>query len=126
MKAREVMTRNVATVREDASIYEAMSILISEGVTGLPVVSRDGSLIGIVTEKDMLTLLNNPGIDHVTAGHLMTKKLICFDEGDDLTDINTCLKENNFRRVPILSHGKLVGIISRTDVMKAILRGRCK
>ena len=124
MKARDIMTKNVVTVREDISVYEAMKMLISEGITGLPVVSRDGDLSGIVTEKDMLTLLNNPRIDHVTAGHVMTTNTICFDENDDLTEIIKCLKENNFRRVPILSHGKLVGIISRTDIMKTILQER--
>ena len=124
MKAKDIMTRKVVTVREDVPIYEAMRVLISEGITGLPVTTRDGDLSGIVTEKDMLTLLNNTRIDHVTAGHIMTRNAICFDENDDLTEINNCLKKNNFRRVPILSHGKLVGIISRTDIMKAILRER--
>jgi len=100
VKAREIMTRNVATVREDVSIYEAMRVLISEGITGLPVITRDGDLSGIVTEKDMLTLLNNPRIDHVTAGHLMTRNAICFDENDNITDINNCLKKNHFRRCP--------------------------
>ena len=124
MKARDIMTRNVATVREDVSIYEAMRMLVSEGITGLPVVTRGGVFSGIVTEKDMLTLLNNPRIDHVTAGHLMTRNVITFEDNDDIADINTCLKKNNFRRVPILSDGKLVGVISRTDIIKTILRER--
>ena len=122
--ARDVMTRDVLTVSEDTPIYVAMQLLLEDQVTGLPVVDSDRRLVGIVTEKDMLTLLNNNRIDHVTVGHLMTKDVVSFAENDDLSEINKCLKEKSFRRVPILADGKLVGIVSRTDIMKAILRGR--
>ena len=123
-RARDVMTRDVLTVSEDTPIYVAMQLLLADQVTGLPVVDSDRRLVGIVTEKDMLTLLNNNRIDHVTVGHLMTKDVVSFAENDDLSEINKCLKEKSFRRVPILADGKLVGIVSRTDIMKAILRGR--
>ncbi|MBT3293787.1 MAG: CBS domain-containing protein [Verrucomicrobia bacterium] len=118
------MTKDVLTVSEDTPIYVAMQLLVADHVTGLPVVDREGTLVGIVTEKDMLTLLNNDRIGHVTAGDLMTRDVVSFLESDDLAEINKCLKEKSFRRVPILSDGKLVGIVSRSDIMKAILRER--
>ncbi|MFC1497929.1 HPP family protein [Verrucomicrobiota bacterium] len=123
-KARDIMTKNVITVSEDTPIYVAMELLLADSVTGLPVIDKDGTLVGIVTEKDMLTLLNNSRIDHVTAGDLMTRDVISFSENDDLSEINKCLKEKSFRRVPILSGKRLVGIVSRTDIMKSILRER--
>jgi len=123
-KARDVMTKQVLTVSEDTPIYVAMQLLVADHVTGLPVLDGDGKLIGIVTEKDMLTLLSNNRINHVTAGDLMTRNVVSFRESDDLSEINKCLKEKSFRRVPILEDGKLVGIVSRTDIMKAILRER--
>jgi CBS domain-containing protein len=123
-KARDLMTKDVLAVSEDTPIYVAMQLLLADNVTGLPVPDKHGTLVGIVTEKDMLTLLNNNRIDHVTAGDLMTRDVVSFRESDDLAEINNCLKKNSFRRVPILSGGKLVGIVSRTDIMKAILRER--
>jgi len=123
-KARDIMTKGVITVSEDTPIYVAMQLLLADRVTGLPVLARDGTLVGIVTEKDMLTLLSNDRIDHVTAGDLMTRDVISFSESDDLSVINDCLKKASFRRVPILSKGRLVGIVSRTDIMKAILQDR--
>ena len=123
-RARDVMTRDVITVSEDTPIYVAMQLLLADNVTGLPVVDKLGKLVGIVTEKDMLMLLNNSKIDHVTAGDLMTKDVVSFSENDELAEINKCLKEKSFRRVPILSDGRLVGIVSRTDIMKTILRER--
>ncbi len=125
-KARDIMTKNVITVSESTPRYVAMELLLADNVTGLPVLDRDGTLVGIVTEKDMLTLLNNNRIEHVTAGDLMTRDVVSFRESDDLSEINKCLKERSFRRVPILSGGKLVGIVSRTDIMKVILRERRK
>lgn len=118
------MTKDVLTVSAETPIYVAMQLLLADKVTGLPVVDQGGVLVGIVTEKDMLVLLNNPDIGHVTAGDLMTRDVISFGENDDIGEINACLKEKSFRRVPILSGGKLVGIVSRTDIMKAILRER--
>ncbi len=122
--ARDIMTKDVLTVSEETPIYVAMQLLLADKVTGLPVVDQGGVLVGIVTEKDMLVLLNNPDIGHVTAGDLMTRDVVSFGESDDISEINACLKEKSFRRVPILSNGKLVGIVSRTDIMKAILRER--
>ena len=125
-KARDIMTKDVLTVSEDTPIYVAMQLLIADKVTGLPVLGTGGKLVGIITEKDMLALLNNTRIDHVTVGDLMTRDVVSFKESDDITKINQCLKEKSFRRVPILSHGKLVGIVSRTDIMQTILRERRK
>jgi len=124
--AQQVMTRNLVTVREDMPIYEAMKILAEQNITGLPVVSADDRVVGIVSEKDMLKLLYGPHIKQGAVSEIMTRDVVCFDENDDLVDICECLIQKHFRRVPILSEGKLVGIISRRDIIKFILELRTK
>jgi CBS domain-containing protein len=105
-------------VRENANLLEIIRVLVGNKVTGLPVVSADRSLLGIVTEKDILgVLLWDKGAKEKTAEELMTTEIVSFDVEEDLMNIFKCLVESSFRRVPILSDGKLAGIISRADII---------
>ena len=116
--AKSIMSRKITTVTEDANIRHVMRLLSENQVTGLPVVSEDMSLLGIVTEKDILEeLLYGKDVKTKTAGDLMTADIVSFDENEDLMTIFRTLVEDNFRRVPILSNGKLAGIISRRDII---------
>jgi CBS domain-containing protein len=116
--AKDIMSKNVAAVREDANVIDIIRHLVENQVTGLPVVSEDQRLLGIVTEKDILEiLLHDKDVKEKTAKDLMTTEITCFDEDEDLMKIFKCLVESNFRRVPILSDGKLVGIVSRSDII---------
>lgn len=120
------MNTSVITISQDEDIYEAMRMMALNNVTGLPVIDDDGTLLGIITEKDILVLLCNSledaGMDRAvgTVGQFMTRRVICFGPQDSLADIAECLSTNDFRRVPILDHGKLAGIISRKDVIRYI------
>ncbi|MGA1869421.1 MAG: CBS domain-containing protein [bacterium] len=123
--AKTAMSRNIIIIKEDTLIYDAMKILIDHNITGIPVVTDDMKIVGIVSEKDLLRPLdNNESIGRLTVSCVMTRDVITFDEDDELIDICRCLVGNEFRRVPILSNGKLVGIITRRDVIKYILEGR--
>ena len=123
-KASSIMTKDVLTVSEGTPIHEAMRILVDNNVTGLPVVSEDMRLVGMISEKDMLNSLYNEHIQDALVKEVMTRDIVTFDENDDLADVCECLIENNFRRVPILSEGKLAGIVSRRDIIKFILKLR--
>lgn len=117
--AKDIMTKEVSTVRQDAKITSVIRLLVQKRVTGVPVVSEDMHLLGVVTEKDILkTLRYDPDIKGKTAADLMTSDIISFDENDGLMEVFESLVESNFRRVPILSEGKLVGIVSRRDIIK--------
>jgi CBS domain-containing protein len=124
--AKDVMKSGLLTVRTSTPVYEAMEILATKNVTGLPVVDDYMNLLGIVSEKDILKLLYDPNARPGLAEEYMTTGVIGFDEGTSLFEICDCLINNNFRRVPILKHGKLVGIISRTDIMAYIMKNRSR
>ena len=118
IRAKSIMSRKIMTVTEDANIRHVMKLLSENKVTGLPVVSEDMALLGIVTEKDILeVLLYGKDVKSKTAGDLMTADIVSFEEDEDLMIIFRTLVEDNFRRVPILSDGKLTGIISRRDLI---------
>ena len=119
IRAKDVMSKRVATVSQEANIKEVIRLLVENTVTGLPVLSEDDRLVGIVTEKDILRmLLYDRDVKEKTAADLMTAEIVSFDEDEDLMKIFKCLVEGEFRRVPILSEGKLAGIISRADIIK--------
>jgi CBS domain-containing protein len=120
LKAKDIMTTDVLAVAKDADIYQAIRTMVQNNVTGLPVIDEDGTLVGIVTERDVLRLLyeveDRPG----RVEDFMTEAVVAFDQEVDIETVANGLAGNPFRRVPILHEGKLVGIISRKDVIKQI------
>jgi len=123
-KAKTIMSKGVVYVKRDTEVYEAIRTLEENNVTGLPVVNDDMTIAGIITEKDVLHLLYDTENKCTKVGDFMTKGVVSFNEDDSLIDITECLIENSFRRVPITSGGKLVGIISRKDIISYILKLR--
>ena len=111
LKAKDIMTKNVVSIKKEIPVYEAVELLTKHGITGLPVVEDDMTLIGILTEKDVLKLF-------------MTQPPIYFDENENLLDVCDFLMKNLVRRVPITSERKLTGIISIPDIVRYILQIR--
>jgi CBS domain-containing protein len=120
VKIKTIMTTSVIAVTKDTDIYRAIRTMVANNVTGLPVVADDQTLVGVVTEKDVLRLLYNVDDHPGTVEDFMTRDVVAFDREDDLLDIAERLRANNFRRVPILENGKLVGIVSRKDVIRHV------
>jgi len=121
--AKDIMIKDVITVKTDTPIHEAMELVAKYDISGLPVVDDDMTLVGILSEKDMVSLLYAPGNQQEkTVSDFMTQPALYFDEDESLLDVCDFLKKNVFRRVPITSKGKLVGIISIRDVIEYILQ----
>ena len=119
----EIMTKDVITVKKTTPIYEAMELLAGHDISGLSVVDDDMALIGVLSEKDVIRLLDtDEGETEKTVNDFMTQPALFFDVEENLLDICDFLKKNVFRRVPITCEGKLVGIISIRDVIEFILR----
>lgn len=120
-KVKHVMTTNVVTVRKNTPISQATELLMSNNITGMPVVEDDMTLVGVISERDVLHLFCSSGrTTNRTVSDFMTTPAIHFEQDDDIEDVCACLMENNFRRVPVTSNGKVVGIVSRRDVLDYI------
>ena len=118
IRAKNVMSRKITTVTEGVNLKRVMRLLAENRITGVPVVSEDMHLLGIITEKDILkALLYGKDVKNKTAGELMTTHLVTFEEDEDLMTIFKTLVEGSFRRVPIMSNGRLTGIVSRRDII---------
>ena len=129
VKAKDIMEKDVITVKRDTPIQDAIKTLVDNKITGLPVVDDDMTLVGIISEKDVLRILAQMDLlmllddikkSDATVEDFMTKEVVSFEQYDTLADVCDCLIKKNFRRVPILSNGEVVGIISRRDLVQYI------
>lgn len=124
LKAKDIMTGDVISVTEDTPIVWAMELIANNDITGIPVVDNDMNLVGILSEKDVLCLIYSPEDEHKTVGDFMTRPPVFFDEDESLLSVCDCLMNHFFRRIPVTSRGKLVGIITRSDIVHEYLHQR--
>ncbi|MDP6704965.1 MAG: CBS domain-containing protein [Alphaproteobacteria bacterium] len=143
MEAQDIMTRNVVTVGPDATVREIAQLLVDKHVSAAPVVEADGTLLGIVSEGDLvrrpeiagerrpswwLAMISDPGdraADYVKthaqhAAEIMTKNVATVNEDTSVAEIAQLLESRRIKRVPVLSDGKLVGIVARADLLRAL------
>jgi len=123
LTAGDFMTNDVVSVNKDTPIYEALELLRKNDITGMPVIEDDMTLVGVITEKDVLNLFfTEDDSQNKTVDLFMTRPAISFGEDESLESVCDFLMVKYFRRVPVVStKGKLVGIISRPDIIDYIL-----
>jgi len=120
--AKDIMTKEVVSVRRGTPVREALQLMLVHQISGVPVVKEDMTLVGIVTEKDLLRLLLGPqGTKGKTIEEFMTQPAVYFEADESIEEICKCLNDVTFRRVPVTKEGKVVGIVSRPDVIRCIL-----
>lgn len=126
LKVKDVMTKDVISVKKDLPIYDAMEIMRKKDITGMPVIEDDMTLVGVITEKDVLRLFYADEEEKKeTVGFFMTRPAVSYRENENLRSVCDFMMINYFRRVPVVSkQGKLVGIISRPDIIDYILEQR--
>lgn len=144
MKAADLMTSFVVTVRPDATIEYAAQLMLQYRISGLPVTDSDGAVLGIVTESDLLrraetgtekrharwvSLLIGPGRlaqEYVRThgrkvAEVMTDRVFTVTPETPLADLVALMETRHVKRVPVVDQGRLVGIVSRADVMAALV-----
>jgi CBS domain-containing protein len=122
LKAKDIMIKHAICVRTDTPVLDAMKLMKENSITGIPVVENDMTLVGMLSEQDVLRLFHTLHDEKDRAvSNFMTQPAVYFQEDEPVLDICYCLRDYAIRRVPITSHGKVVGIISRSDIIKYIL-----
>ncbi len=117
----EIMTFPVVTVPEDKTLVEAIRLLLRFHISGLPVLDAGGGLKGVISEHDILNfaLSGNAGITSVS--EVMSRELVTFSPDVLIEQAINTFAEKRIRRVPVLSGDKIIGIISRRDILREIL-----
>jgi CBS domain-containing protein len=120
LTARDIMTEGVITIRPTGTIQEAIELLLAERISGLPVIDDRGRLVGIVTEFALLAVAYDERVLSDTVSQHMTTDLLTVDAGDAVRKVADLCVVHRVRRVPVMEQGKLVGLIARSDVLRAI------
>jgi CBS domain-containing protein len=144
MKAEDVMTRDVISIGPDATVLQAARLMLQHHISGLPVVDKDGKLVGVLSEGDFLRrretrtehkrsrwleFLMGPGRIAAEYSHshgskvaeVMTTEVQTVDEVTALEDIVDLMERKRIKRVPVLCGGQLVGIVTRSNLMHAMV-----
>ena len=116
---RDVMQPDPIQIRRDDALRHALELLVENQISGLPVVDEAGRLVGVLSEKDLLKIFYEP--DAHTVESLMSRDPVSISADSQLVDVVDSLMANDFRRIFIHEGEKLVGLISRSDLMPPIL-----
>jgi len=123
LEAKDIMTRQVICIRKDTPIFEAIRLMADNNITSIPVVENDLTLVGMLSEQDVLRLFHTYDDEKDrTVNDFMTQPAIHFEEHEPLLDVCYCLRDNSIRRVPVTSNGKVSGVIDRSDILKCIIK----
>lgn len=124
LTVNEIMARGVVTITPEATIGDAIELLLARGVAGLPVVDPEGRLIGILTEFALLALAYDSEITNQTVGEHMTQDVLTVDATDSVNKVADLCIVHRVRRLPVLDEGRLVGLVSRRDVLNALFNAK--
>jgi CBS domain-containing protein len=118
MTAKDIMTRDIISVSPTMSVKELAMTLIKNQISGAPVSSRNGEIVGVVSEADIVA---KKGKD-VRA--IMTKKIVSVKEETPVEEIAQLMTTHKIKRLPVMRGDKVVGIVSRADIVSAIALGK--
>ena len=122
LEAKDIMNKKVVCIKKDTPVVDAIRLMAKKNITGIPVIEDDMTLIGILSEQDALRLFHTYEDEKDrTVYDFMTHPAVYFEQDEPLLDVCYCLRDNSIRRVPITSNLKVVGVISRSDILKCIL-----
>lgn len=118
------MDTDVPTLSSDTDIHDAVAFLLDRAVTGAPVLAEDGAVVGILTEKDCLRLLTLGTDDgqpvRGRVGDFMTASPVTVSPDMNVYYVAGLFLHHSFRRLPVVAGGRLVGAITRFDILRAI------
>ena len=112
--AGEIMTRDVLTAGRDMPIEEVAKLLAYHNVSGMPVLDEAGTVIGIVSEADVI------GKRGATVGDIMTPDVVVVAQATPIERIAALMAETRIKRVPVVTDGALIGMVSRADIVRAL------
>jgi len=142
MKVGDFMTTRVVTIHPDSPIMDAAQLMLKHHVSGLPVVDDNGRVVGIVTEHDLLRRTDRPGsqqpywlqqmieraavakeavrFDEAKVKEVMTSEPFVVMEDTPIEDLCHMMQQRSIKRLPVVRDGRLVGIVSRADLVLAL------
>ena len=150
LTAQDIMTREVITVKESATVRELAALLLTSNISGAPVVNEAGDMVGVVTESDLIfqnkkvhmpatfalldafVFLERPGkmeqelkkMAGAKVGDICSRDPVSVTPETELEELATLMAEKNIHTLPVMAEGRLVGVIGKSDIIRTIAQGR--
>ncbi|MDD5034047.1 MAG: CBS domain-containing protein [Methylococcaceae bacterium] len=124
ISVKDYMTPNPVVFRENTEVFEAIRKLMDHRTTGAPVVDESGKIIGAFSELECLRIVVNSAYYEGRGGKVaehMTRDVTFVDADASIVEVAELFAKSSLRHFPVLKNGKLVGVISRVDILKALL-----
>jgi CBS domain-containing protein len=126
MRVQEIMTKEVWTCRPEETLAAVAKLMWDHDVGTVPVVAADGKLVGILTDRDlcMTAYFTGSPLGSIPVSHAMSKKVFCARPGQTVAAAEELMRSKQVHRLPVLDEaGKLVGMVSLSDLARAARRG---
>lgn len=123
LTAKDYMNTQMVTIAPDTDVMAAINIFVRRGIGSAPVVGENGKLLGMLSEKDCLKAALTASYEGVAAGpvrEFMSDKAVTVSPETTLLEVASMFVDSNFKRYPVVKDGKLMGLISRANVLRAI------
>lgn len=120
--ARDIMTPTVIAAKADMAVSDIVRLLLRWHISGVPIVDDEGKLTGIITEHDVVNFMISGQAASATAGEIMTKEVETYTPDMPVAEIVTHFASRRIRRIPVVESGKVIGIISRRDIIREMDR----
>ncbi len=121
---RDIMTPRVISVDPDDPLEVVIGAMLRHRISGLPVIDMAGCLLGVITEFDLLAVIDDPTTDRNKVYHYMTRDVATIDIETPIREVSLAFRERPIRRFPVVSNGQVVGIVSRREVIRHIRQMR--
>ena len=122
MQAKDIMTTQVMTVKPETLIKDAMKLLVGIEISGLIVADDQNNIIGVITERDLMMAYDILKDTKAPIRDYMNTSIMSVAEDTPMEEISKLLVQGDIRRVPVVKDGKILGVISRRDILKWILK----
>ena len=119
-----LLKRNVISINQDDTVYDAINILSKKKIGALPVLNNQNKLCGMLSERDIIQKISNDkkiDFSHTQIRSIMTTKVITCNENTESNVLMTIMTNNKIRHIPIIEKNSLIGIVSIGDVVKRLL-----
>lgn len=121
LKVKDIMTKEVITIPQDMRVEEICATLIKHRLSGLPVIDKKRNLVGFVSERDIIASVNRKDFLGEKARDVMNKKVFSVKEDMSTEEVSRLFTEKPMRYVPVKRDNRVVGVISRKDVISRLL-----
>ena len=120
-QAKDIMSKDVITISENETLGVAIKRLVQSRISGMPVIDENQKMVGIISEKDILNFIFCGHLKDTKVFEAMSKDVIHFAPDSLIDSIALAVSQKHFRRVPIIENDKVVGIVSRRDIIHYVL-----